>query len=243
MRVPILMYHWFEGTGVGPTRGATFAINPTEFRRQMAWLAASGMSPVSVSQVLAALRDQASLPPRPYAVTFDDGYEDFYEQALPVLRQHRIPATLYMVSGLVGKWNVWDERSGEPRRPLMGWARLRELVAAGIDIGSHSLSHPDLRTLGDDELRHECEASRKQLEDGLGRKVTSFAYPFGFFDQRVKDAVRAAGYDGACAVLLRFRDMLRSDRFALMRPIVHASKSFANFRWRVRCAAPNHREN
>ena len=177
MRVPILMYHWFEGTGSGLTRGPAFAIKCEDFRRQMAWLRTSGMNPVGVNQVLAALGGEAVLPPRPVVVTFDDGYDDFYEQAVPVLSEHKIPATLYMVSGLVGKWNVWDEQNGEPRRTLMAWARLRELPSFGIDIGAHSVSHPDLRRLGAKELRDECERSRKELEDGLGRKVTSFAYP------------------------------------------------------------------
>jgi peptidoglycan/xylan/chitin deacetylase (PgdA/CDA1 family) len=242
MRVPILMYHWFDGPGAAPTRGPQFQIPPEAFRRQMEWLARGGGNAVSLSQIVDALEGRAHLPPRPVAITFDDGYEDFYRHALGVLTELQLPATLFVVSGLVGRTNLWDQPT-EPARPLMDWPKLREVAAAGVEIGAHSVSHPDMRTLAGADLAAQCGDSRRSIEDRLGRPVRYFAYPFGFHHAAARHAVRDAGYHAACAVLLKPWDMLRSSRFALMRAIVHADKSFANFRLRVRLAAPRHRES
>ena len=241
VQLPILLYHWFGDVTTAVGRSPELGISPEKFQRQILRLIETGWHAVSLAELAAAMRDGAALPPKPFAITFDDAYEDFYDYALGVIVEHRLPATLFVVAKLVGKTNVWDRERGEPSRALMDWPRLREVADAGIEIGSHSLSHPDLRSLSDSRLQAECRASRERLEDGLGRPVRYFAYPRGLFDPRVRDAVRAAGYDAACAVLLRARDLFRSDDFALMRVTVHGTKSLANLRMRLRLAAPFHR--
>jgi peptidoglycan/xylan/chitin deacetylase (PgdA/CDA1 family) len=240
MRAPILLYHWFDHPRSGPGASPEFAVRPAQFRRQMEFLVASGRTVVSLSALVRALRAREPLGPRPVAITFDDAYEDFHEHAYPVLAERKLEAALFVVAGLVGRTNLWDRPRGEPERRLLDWPRLRELAAAGVEIGSHSMSHPDLRRLTDEELEVECRGSREAVEDGLGRPVRFFAYPHGRYDRRVKRAVRAAGYEAACAVLLRPWDLFRSDDFALMRAIVHGTKGFASFRARVRLAAPAH---
>ena len=241
MRVPILLYHWFDdGSGV-PTASPEFGIAPADFRRQMEWLVESGLRVVPLADIVQALHGGRDLPRHAVAITFDDAYDDFREHALGVLVDLGLPATMFAVSGSIGQTNAWDAVRGEPARPLLDWAGLRELADAGIEIGSHSVTHPDLRTLPNDALAVELTASRELLEDGLGRPVPHFAYPHGLHDDRVKAATRAAGYEAAFAVLLAPWDMLRSDGYALMRAIVHADKSFTNFRLRVRLASPSHR--
>jgi peptidoglycan/xylan/chitin deacetylase (PgdA/CDA1 family) len=240
-RLPILLYHWF-GDGAKPAgRAPELGVSPDQFGRQMRWLKETGWRGVGLGELGSALRDGRPLGRRTFALTFDDAYEDFHEHALSVIVECGFPATLFAVAERVGETNVWDQARGEPVRALMGWSRLREAAGAGIEIGSHSLSHADLRSLSASRLEAECRQSRERLEDGLGRPVRTFAYPYGLFDRRVRDAVRSAGYEAACAVLLRPRDLLRSDDFALMRVTIHATKSFRNFRLRLRLAAPIHR--
>lgn len=241
VRASILLYHWFAGPT--PTRSPEFAMDPAEFRRQMAWLRASGRPLVRVGEVLAAMAGGPALPAGATAVSFDDAYNDFHEHALPVLSELAIPCTLFVVAGRVGGTNDWDRQAGEPARSLMGWPRLREVAAAGIELGSHSLTHPKLPAVGDAQRREETRASKAAIEDAIGRPVPLFAYPHGSHDRRAREAVREAGYEGGCAVLLRPIDFCRSERFALMRVIVHADRSFRSFRARVRLAAPVHRGN
>ena len=122
-------------------------MDPSEFRRQMVWLKENGRALVGVHDVVEATRGVRALPPRSTAVTFDDAYEDFHEHALPALAELGIPTTLFAVAGRVGATNDWDRARGEPARALMGWERLREVAGAGVEIGSHSLTHPDLRAV------------------------------------------------------------------------------------------------
>lgn len=239
VRASILLYHWF--TGPSPTRFPEFEMDAGEFRRQMSWLRETGRPIVSVRDILAAMAGGPPLRPGATAVSFDDAYDDFHRQALPVLVELAIPCTLFVVSGRVGGTNAWDAGRGEPTRSLMDWPRLREAADLGIEIGSHSVTHPKLPEIADDAIREEVRASKARIEDGLGRPITLFAYPHGRFDERARRAVREAGYEAACAVLLRPWDLLRSDRFAMMRVIVHADRSARSFRARVRHAAPAHR--
>jgi peptidoglycan/xylan/chitin deacetylase (PgdA/CDA1 family) len=240
-RAAILLYHWFRDPALGPVASPEFGMEPREFRRQMEWLAGRRERVVALGDLVTTLARGGTPAPHPVAITFDDGYRDFHQHAWPVLGELGLAAALFVVAGRVGRSNDWDRRFGEPERQLLDWPHLRELAAAGIEIGSHSLTHPDLRRLADRDLDEELGASRKRLEDGLGRAVPFLAYPHGLHDRRVRTAARRAGYHAAFAVLLRPWDLLRSDRFALMRAIVHADKSFGNYRLRVALAAPRHR--
>ena len=215
---------------------------PSQFRRQMRHLIDAGYSAITTDILARALSGKLKLPAKPVLITFDDGYADFLEHAVPVLVDLKMPATLFVVSGLVGKTNAWDRRFGEPERALLDWPQLREVALAGVEIGSHSCTHPDLRSVTDQQLAEECTTSKRQLEDGLEQPCRFFAYPHGLYDARVKEAVATAGYDVAHAVLLRLRDLGRSDHLSLMRAIVHANKSFANFRLRTALASPRHRQ-
>lgn len=239
VRAPILLYHWL-GDGRGDLH-PEFAVGPDQLRRQLVWLKEAGWTAVPLSALGDALAGGAPPPPRSFAVTFDDGYLDFHAAAAPILLSLQVPATVFVVSDLVGGENAWDREAGDRRRPLMGWPELAELAGLGFEIGSHSATHRDLRGLSPAALRAECRTSRDRLEQRLGSPVRSFAFPFGGFDRRVRDEVRAAGYALACAVLLGARDLLRSRRYSLMRTIVHGNRSFASFRRRARLLAPSHR--
>jgi peptidoglycan/xylan/chitin deacetylase (PgdA/CDA1 family) len=133
-------------------------------------------------------------------LTFDDGYADFYSEALPVLRKHGFTATLYVTSAYVGATSRWLAREGESQRRLVSWEQLAEICDSGIECGAHSRRHPHLDTLPLEVAREEIGRSKHELEDGLGRRVASFAYPYGHYDRRVRDLVQMAGYDSACAV-------------------------------------------
>src|SRR5262249_50778983 len=132
--------------------------------------------------------------PRSVVLTFDDGYLDTLTIALPILREFGFTATCYVVAGAVGHSSHWTDPA-----PLMDWAGVRAWLDAGMGIGSHTASHPDLTTLDTAALRSEIAGSRARLEDRLGVPVRSFAYPFNRLDARALDAVAEAGYADAVA--------------------------------------------
>ena len=159
LNVPILMYHYVDHTppDTGPA-AAGLTVSPQEFGAQMDYLAAEGYHPVTIAQVYAAMAGGARLPSRPVAITFDDGGSDNYGVAFPILREHGFTATFFVITGYVGG------------RACMTWDQLREMQAAGMDIESHTVSHPDLRTLGAAGLAEELGRSREALGHGVGSR-------------------------------------------------------------------------
>jgi peptidoglycan/xylan/chitin deacetylase (PgdA/CDA1 family) len=139
-------------------------------------------------------------------VTFDDGLKSVLE-ALPVLERLKVPATVFACTAFTDEerpFNVPELRAERVAHPeefaTMGWSELRELAQHGVEIGSHTIRHPWLTTLSDEDLAHELVESRRRIEDELGRPCRFLAYPYGNHDARVRRAVQAAGYEAAFAL-------------------------------------------
>lgn len=208
--VPILAYH---SIGDLPRDGTMrWTVSPGDFDEQMALIGELGRSTLTVEQYAAALRGEASLPPDPVLVTFDDGFDDLATTALAVLERYRIVATAFVVSGWVGA------RAADGG-PALDWGQVRELRAQGLQIGSHGHSHRALDCLPRTEVEREVRSSKRLLEEGLGEEVASFAYPYGYSSPLVRRTVRAAGYSSACAVKNALSHP-RDDGFALARVLV-----------------------
>ena len=130
-------------------------------------------------------------------ITFDDGYVNVLEAALPELQRHGFGATAYIISGRLGGTNEWD---AGPAWPLMSASEVGKLAAAGVEIGSHGVTHTRLAGANAEQLTAEVGASRAALAELVGAEIRGFAYPYGSMDTAARRAVRAAGYDYACAV-------------------------------------------
>ena len=141
-----------------------------------------------------SLDDGLDRPARRVAVTFDDASRTLLTHALPVIAEFRIPAMTYVVADRIGGTNDWDRAIGAKVEHLMDRAELNEWLARGGEIGSHGLTHSDLTTLCENEAREEIVASKKKLEDLLGRSVEHFCYPYGRWTFALRDMVRDAGY-------------------------------------------------
>lgn len=170
-------------------------VTPGRFAAQMAWLARRGLRGVSVGTLLEARR--AGDAPNMVGLTFDDGYASVLEHAVPVLGFLGFTATMFVLPGRLGGVNDWDD--GTPW-PLVSAAQVRELASAGMEIGSHSATHPRLAGADKNVLDAEVAGSRAALQDLAGQPVAGFAYPYGSADAAARDAVGDAGYGYACAV-------------------------------------------
>jgi peptidoglycan/xylan/chitin deacetylase (PgdA/CDA1 family) len=185
--------------------GDRLAVGSTTFEQQMSILdnVRDELPTLALDDTLRRLAD-GSAPPRSVVVTFDDAWSDIYGSALDVLLAHRIPATLYVPTGRL------DHRGHVSRSELLA------LAAAGIAIGGHTRTHPDLRTCTESELDYEIAGGRADLEDLLGAPVDSFAYPGGLHDEKVVAAVSRAGFRSAVTTrpgwLKRGSDPLRIRR-------------------------------
>ena len=142
--------------------------------------------------------------------TFDDGYTDFLEHAVPVLQRHGMTSTIYVVAGRLGDANQWDDG---PRLAVLDADGVRAVAAAGHEVGSHTMTHARLPGAAPGTLAAEVGDSKRVLEEVLQTEVPGFCYPYGAFDDAAAEAVRRAGYDHGCVI----GDYEPGDRFTLPR--------------------------
>jgi len=186
-RVPILSYHHIGPRPAG-ARFASLYVAPSQLDRQLWALRRMGMRGISMSDGLSRLRNGYGRG-HEVVLTFDDGYRNALTAALPILRHHGFKATCFLVSGLIGGHNSWDDGLGVGRTDLMSRADVETWLAAGMEIGSHSCTHPRLQALDEAAATDEIFASRATLQKMFGVIVDHFAYPFGDFTTATVDLV------------------------------------------------------
>jgi peptidoglycan/xylan/chitin deacetylase (PgdA/CDA1 family) len=194
--LPILVYHSVADDVSDGMR--KYAVSPVRFAEHVALLHELDYASLTLSQAASCLLAGTAFPERTVVLTFDDAFTDFVESAFPVLQAANFTATLFVPSAYIGMTSRWLVREGEADRPVMGWDDIRAVAAAGIEIGAHSHTHPQLDMLGDQRLYDEMATPKAVLEDGIGQEVQAVAYPFGFHSGRVRRAARAAGYAFGC---------------------------------------------
>jgi len=186
------MYHAVADVSDDPN---LLSVSPKRFAAQLAWLERTGLRGVSMNTLVAATRGGRARGL--VGLTFDDGYVSVLENAVPELARRGFSATVFVISDRLGGTNEWD--AGTPW-PLLSAAQLGELVAAGIEIGSHSASHTRLAGADARVLLAEVSGSRERLRRITDAEIRGFAYPYGSMDPAARRAVRDAGYEYACAV-------------------------------------------
>lgn len=205
--LPILMYHAVSAHSSAAFR--RFAVPPGLFGEQISALRDAGYETLTVAGYVARRR-HGTLPPRPLLLTFDDAFEDFALQALPVLERCGFVSTLYVPTAYVGGTARWLEREGEAGRPMLDWNGLREVQRRGTECGGHSHTHPSLDQCPLERLRREVQTCQGHLTQELGPEARSFCYPYGHHNRRVRQEVAAGGFVAGCAT----GDLVAQDRWA-----------------------------
>ncbi len=192
----VLTYHSIDESG------SVISTSPQKFRSQLRHLSDRAFHVVPLSRVAAWIREKHHLPSKTVAITFDDGYQNFYDAAYPVLHEFGFCATVFVVTGRCGKDNRWE---GQPARipsfDLLTWEQIRELSNNAIDFGSHSVNHPDLSRLPVYRAEQEIVDSRKMIQDQTGKDAGHFCYPYGRHTAETKSIV-ARHYQAACSTEL-----------------------------------------
>lgn len=190
----ILTYHSLDDTG------SPVSIRPDTFRRHVDWLDAGPAEVVPLARLRRLPPDRDAV-----ALTFDDGFRSFLDHGWPLLRDRGLPATLFVVTGHVGGRNDWGtpaERRSVPDLPLLGWEELDRLAEEGVEIASHTRTHPRLGEAGSGRVADEVEGSADDIERRLGRRPRAFAYPYGSVGPGAEAAAGSA-YELACTTRLR----------------------------------------
>jgi len=195
----ILMYHSISDDSKDP-----YSVSVHGFREQVSWLSENGFELVSLEFLVSLIKknDYKSLNKK-IVFTFDDGCKDFITNALPVLLENRSPATVFLVTDMLGGETSWNNSGTYV--PIMSEDEVRYIKEQGISLGSHTATHANLTAIGNDELYKQLQDSYQKLLD-LGETYYSFSYPWGQFSDRVVKIVKEIGYQ--CAVVVGEKKLL-----------------------------------
>ncbi|MFC5667127.1 polysaccharide deacetylase family protein [Kitasatospora misakiensis] len=196
--VPVFLYHSVSDSPPGWL--APYTVTPRAFTEQLDRIADSGLTVVPLHRLVAALHGGPPVPEDCAVLTFDDGYADFYWTVAPQLDERGLPATLFVTTGAISVPGGPPGRSLLPPAGMLNWRQLTTLDTLGVEIGGHTVTHPQLDTLPGRRAYEEIARCRDPLEEALGHRVVSFAYPHGYSSAAVRRQVRRAGWTSACAV-------------------------------------------
>jgi peptidoglycan/xylan/chitin deacetylase (PgdA/CDA1 family) len=186
-------------------RGTVLSFSPATFARMIREILEGDVEICSLDQLLSPDTDNA------LAITFDDGMRSVYKNALPVLKDANVPSHLYLTTGYVGGKNNWPTQpAGAPAFEMMNWQEIEACVEAGMQIESHTVSHPNLCLLDQEQIEEECESADRCIEKQLGRRPRHFAYPYGIYDVRVAEVVGQKYETCVTTALLPLGRMLRA---------------------------------
>lgn len=186
--MPILMYHYLSA----PPPNANIyrrdlSVTPDQFEAHLAYLREAGYETISFRQLTFAVSRQTALPPKPVIISFDDGYRDNYENAFPLLQKYGFTATFFIFTQPIDEYNI----------DYLTWEMVKEMHQAGMEFGSHSYRHPDLRSRDVDFLIYEILGSKEAIEERIQESVRFFAYPAGRYDDLTIHILDSAQFWGA----------------------------------------------
>jgi peptidoglycan/xylan/chitin deacetylase (PgdA/CDA1 family) len=217
MKALIICYHCIKDEAWPHLRPTKVA----DFEKQMRYLS-KVYNPISLERMAQHIQNGTSFPSKAIAVTFDDGYQDNYENAYPILKKYNIPATVFLTTGFIGTGQIpaWDRGYYTAEKTLMlSWQQVREMSDGGISFGSHTLTHPFLTRIPLKQARKEIHRSKDIIEQQTGRPVTTFSYPTGDFDSDIKGIVEEAGHSAAVSTIPGYNSA-QDDLYALKRNVI-----------------------
>lgn len=215
--VPVLNYHQINNEDHN-----ALTLSGKEFEAQIKYLQREGYTAISPDQLADYLQYGKALPTKPVLITLDDGYEDNYRVAYPILQKYQFTATIFLITDFVGNYGKY-----------LTWDQIKEMSEQGYSFEDHTLSHISLPNASDEEIRKQLGKSKEALEWRLGKKVDYLAYPGGEYDQRVIQLTKEAGYRAAFTVNFG-RDRINSTLYTLNRIPIFGSESHTFLRFWLR---------
>jgi len=188
---PILSYHSIDNSG------SPISVAPKEFENQMNFLWKSGYTTITLWEYVNSMMMNKPVPSQGIVLTFDDGYKNNYDVMFPILKSFGFTATIFVVTGFMGKEDSWEKDEGIPDLPLLSWNEVMEMKKYGLDFQPHSHSHPLLTHLTEDKIRAELINSKREIESRLNEKAGVFCYPYGKYDAKVIKILKEVGFKAA----------------------------------------------
>jgi peptidoglycan/xylan/chitin deacetylase (PgdA/CDA1 family) len=225
--IPILMYH-----RIADIPNDRNTVTPKMFEEQLRYLKKNQYTTISLPDLYNHMSTNSPLPPKSIVLSFDDGYEDNLLNALPLLKKYEMVATVCIISNWIGQENNWEDYKNKPRCRTMDLAQLQEWLQQGMFICAHTVNHPFLSRLNNEEILHELASCKSSLEQQLDIPIDFLCYPYGDFDNRVKNLAKQAGYKAALGIF-KGTDFWRNDLFSLKRVVISSRQPLWEFALKV----------
>lgn len=216
------MYHSIS-EHVGKEKHNKWRVKPKDFEKQMNWFYKNNWESFTISELVKL----DEIPKKSFVVTFDDGFEDNFLNAFPILKKYNFKATIYLVPNQ--KTNHWEEKNTSVLSNLLNNEQILQMQNSGlIEFGSHTLSHVNLSTINDEQLLNELKKSKEEVEKITNQECEAFAYPYGKFDDNIVNSVKRVGYKNATVVK---RGLFKKDDdvFTIKRVGILGTESFFDF--------------
>lgn len=198
-------------------------VKPEDFEKQMNWFYKNNWKSFTITEITKLDK----IPEKSFIITFDDGFEDNFTNAFPILQKYNFKATIYLVPNQ--KTNHWEEKNTSVLSNLLNNEEILQMQNSGlIEFGSHTLSHVNLSTITDEQLINELRESKKEVENITKKDCEAFAYPYGKFDDKIVQAVKNAGYKNATVVKRGLFEQ-NDDIFTIKRIGILGTESFFDF--------------
>jgi peptidoglycan/xylan/chitin deacetylase (PgdA/CDA1 family) len=183
-RLPILTFHALDDLP------SVTSFPPKLFRLALTKLHENGYRTISLLEAVDCLRMKKSFPQKSFVITFDDGYETVYKVAFPILQNYDMSATIFLTVGENGSRKIGERLPSLEGRSMLNWYEIQEMKRWGIEFGAHTLTHPDLTRLPRDRMVMEICDSKKIIENNLSTPISCFAYPYGRYNDSVRELVQ-----------------------------------------------------
>ncbi len=208
---------------------ARYACPPQQFEKHLRYIEHSHHTVVSLNEIERHLLNGTTLPDNAVAITLDDGFEDNYTQAFPMLQKYGMPASIFLATGTMGATNQWAQGRDFPERTMLNWRQIKEMSRFQISFGAHTVNHAKLTELDSSIATEEISVSKRHIEEQLSKPCSHFAYPYGLFTEQTPEIVKDTGFTLACSTRSGFNNST-THPFVLNRTEVYGTDTV----WRLK---------
>jgi len=223
--LPVLMYHKIGKCPRG-SKIKKLWVSENKFSKQMYYLKKHGYNPVTFADI----EKTNTIPEKAVIITFDDGYENNFKSAVPIMKKYAFKAVFFIVAQAVNRDNFWHNPENEKRISMVSIEQIKETAADGYEFGSHTLTHPNLEKIDEMRMNTEIFESKNVLESMIKKSIISFAYPYGggAFNPKNHEILKNAGYKYACSIRQGKAD-IKNNPFCLKRILIRGDDDMLDF--------------